>query len=382
MFTNVVSAATVTKMPQSIRAAWLFLNRDVTKRLDIPTGDLLSLSGLAPCVADWSSIRPNLRALFLTYWTSLESDLCFQARRRLEADKHAKALEIYNAEFSTIYRLPPELMLDIFDHHLTITDVLTLRQSCRRYAALTRHVIPHQLLRIDRPDFKARLRRDRFYKLADAESAEVDRLETLLCSYSQGPHPKSVFQCDEVQKTARTRRCVGLTAAFRACQHLKLTYDDLLKCQAESETHACPEARHRRCNIDPWMWTWKSGGKGLLCLGYIYNGFYPGTRPVTRGMLQDLSKELAEKPCPHMNIDDPDFQRKLKETDVRLLGAEKPNVWKSHVIFAHASRSVHMTIPCSEQHCHTDVDIRRWVDIGEGSLLIKVYHDLGPMETP
>jgi hypothetical protein len=369
-------------MLQSLSKSSLLPFAKVVDRFGIPTGDQLRAPELASFGANLGVVRRNTRTLFRNCWTSVESGLCVPARRKHEADKNAKALEVYNAEFSTIYRLPPELILDIFDYYLTIADILALRQSCRRYASLTRHIIPHKLLRIDRPDFKARLSRDRFYKLADAEPFEVDRLDTLLCSYCQSPHAKSMFQYDEIHRTARTRKCVGLTRGLRLCRHFTLKYQDILAYRAREERIGCSEARHGHCDVDPHISGWKSRDKRVLCFGYIYRGLHAGKSSLSRQRLQDISKELATRLCPHMSMDGPEFQCKLKESDARLMGTVGLSVWSSPVIFAPASRSTHMTISCSEEHCHTDVDIWRWADISGGLLDIKIYRDLGQIETP
>ena len=59
-------------------------------------------------------------------------------RSDIQFSKHlklAEVCEIFNAEFSVLHRLPPEVLLDISDR-LDAADQFSLRLTCRRYRKL------------------------------------------------------------------------------------------------------------------------------------------------------------------------------------------------------------------------------------------------------
>ena len=187
-------------MPNAPASSWPMLIQAYQHRHEVIRGSLVPTSWVPTPSAELSATSRNLQALHRTCWTNPESSLCPEGCKnkydidaeKYEAEKRAEVFELYNSEFSTMHRLPGELILGVVDC-LAVADALSLQLSCRRFASLVRRAV-HIKPAVDKNELKIRLARDRYYRLSTTESSDIEQLSELVCSHCRVPHPKSMFQ--------------------------------------------------------------------------------------------------------------------------------------------------------------------------------------------
>jgi hypothetical protein len=227
---------------------------------------------------------------------------------RRDASKRAAALEIYNAEFSPIYKLPLELN-SRFLHHISRADMMSLRSTSRRFRSRTRRQKPtwHDI-----NDMKARLQRDYYHKLVEAEPTDITTLSELVCSYCRQPHPRSLFQCEEAIKSPHIRWCIGWSRIFRACSHVSGDRIWVLDCifgtghpKSKRVNPLCD-----RCNMNFFLDRQYCNNHVIYGVESVLSIYHIGST-IFRVAIQNDLRRLAAIVCPHMRTDDPDFLERV-----------------------------------------------------------------------
>jgi hypothetical protein len=125
-------------------------------------------------------------------WTWCKNYLYPPAYKRRRAEKTlTEAYEIHNAEFSTLHRLPGELVLEVADW-LDAADIASLHLSCRRHCILLRSRVGRATDGVSK-EVQSRLRRERYRRLALQEPRDTTGMDELLCSFCEDAHPRSLF---------------------------------------------------------------------------------------------------------------------------------------------------------------------------------------------
>lgn len=228
-------------------------------------------------------------------------------KRRKKANQLAESIEIRNASNSHIYRLPPELVLDIAER-MQPSDKYCLRLACRRYALLLHDVQNVDMEVHEREVLKERLVRDveneRYFKLAEEE-----RQAELLCSACHATHPKRMFTAAEMLRSPHIRRCHGANLAFRICSHYYLTYDQLKSrisdWRFEQSWYCCTRLQNLADD------TWRVSGHPSWTI-------IAGTGDLSIIDIQQHLKQLAQPLCPHLRTDGIYVQQSLQKKDRRL----------------------------------------------------------------
>jgi len=228
-------------------------------------------------------------------------------KRRKKANQLAESIEIRNASTSHIYRLPPELVLDIAGR-LQPSDKHCLRLACRRYALLLHDVQNVDMEVHEREVLKERLVRDveneRYFKLAEEE-----RQVELLCSACHATHPKRMFTAAEMLQSPHTRKCHGANLAFRICSHHYLTYDQMKlympHWRYEKGWDCCTRVQNFADD------TWRVSG-------HPSKTDIAGTGNLTIVDVQQHMKQLALPLCPHLHTDGIYVQQSLQKNNLRL----------------------------------------------------------------
>jgi hypothetical protein len=163
----------------------------------------------------------------------------FRTATPCENSDHTKGHEQPAHESTAIHRLPLELVLEVADY-LDLTDVVCLRLSSRRYACLQERKITHCASIADMKDLNERFARDRYRRLADAESPDTTALNVPMCSACRETHPRSCFE-EEIAMSPHSRKCIGQSSALRFCEHRYLTYKDVTANLSGCTKHVCTQ---------------------------------------------------------------------------------------------------------------------------------------------
>lgn len=326
---------------------------------------------------------PKLCAL-LSLWAWSKSYLHpLGDHQRREANKRAEALEIYNAVFVAVYQLPPELELIVL-RFLPMVDVLSLCLTSRRYASLIQRCATEEPNISDYQELNHRLERDRYFKLVEAESrvTSIETLDELLCSHCQRPHKKFLFQQDEHNKSGHIRKCIGLTATFRVCEHTSLSYEDILDRLATGKSISCLTRRYAiGCRLDPIVYRDQATGN-------VQHTCETVLRKTSLDVTLDRSDRLlaiqhhTEPICPHMRTSEAELQERIVNSSARLV-----NPYKHHGpiagVMVERSTTLSMRLWCLTEACDTSVEIdKRLIGGLDAQIIIRVNHNLGKLETP
>ncbi|KAF2822106.1 hypothetical protein CC86DRAFT_458619 [Ophiobolus disseminans] len=286
-----------------------------------------------------------------------------------ESNKRATAMEVYNVEFSPIYKLHPELLLTILGL-LSMTDHLCLCLYSRWFASLIQRLHRQsktKACRHDKLELQARLVDDRFFRLADTENVHAKKL---LCSSCRKPHRRSKFQPQELTLHAHTRRCKGHTSPFKPCPHTEISYTqilDSLSHKGRFTPRLCSTwPNYFSCRLKPSIFRCATTGTVFYKSKPMHKRF-PKEREVSRLDIQDYMAELAEQICRHMRTEDSAFMRRVMETSTLKMP------YTMGMLFAPPGASNSMDIYCSARYCSTRVAISRWPDHGGGALVARVY---------
>jgi hypothetical protein len=296
----------------------------------------------------------------------------FSARRRKAADKEAKEVEIRNFRLSLLHRLPPELILCILDH-VEGVDALSFYLSCRRYAFLMKPELKSRMSKSDKKELKERLGRDRYSKLAEAESSDVASLKKLLCMRCRSSHPQSMFHESEMIQSPHVRCCNGIKNVFRACPHLELTFDEDKAELGSNGQGICPLT----CNMYPRILTGYGRHDGFWFVSNIVRSIILEDEGVSRDQVQTILRNLAEPLCPHMRTDSPYVQDRLSTAS-----SNRSRISTSRRIrspfdklydFAYPFETAKIRIDCVAKNCMSGLKIRR---IGN-NLDVSLIRDIG-----
>jgi hypothetical protein len=297
--------------------------------------------------------------------------------RRCDANKDAAALEVYNAEFSSIYRVPPEL-IDRVLNYISVADIMSLRLSSRRLRSRTRRQEPTLH---DKNDLRARLRRDYYFKLAEAESTNVMTLSELLCSYCQQPHPSSAFQRNQAISSPHTRQCMGMTRIFRGCSHISLNRVEILAVLFWSVGYGTAQ-NHRlcdRCNMSFFASrALNNGGNVTYGSDCILSEDHISSTVYRVALREDLER-LAAPVCAHMRTDDPEFLERILSSPCGSWGDNFNDNRPINDVFADSYVSSIMRICCQKERCNSMIDIDRGAGHLPGPVKIRIRRELGRM---
>jgi hypothetical protein len=302
-------------------------------------------------------------------------------RRRKEADKQAKQIEIHNQRLSLLHRLPPELILCIIENIQDWVDVMSFSLSCRRYALLMKPELENFVRFSVKKELKERLDRDWYAKLAEAESFKVGNLKNLLCSRCRSSHPRSMFRDSEILRSPHVRLCNGAKHIFRACPHLTLTFDGLKARLPPTGRAICP-VWPLRCSNDPRIVLCERLGLGPWVISHLFVVTIPASEGISRAQLQQCMADAAEPTCPHMRTDCHQFQRRLKTASRHTVYPTerlKRNIFRlltRHYHFAHPFQTAKMGINCLVKGCNTRVEIMREGD----ALTAKLWRNVGDLK--
>lgn len=356
---------------------------------------LLSPHKYTPREEDRTAMRRFFNARvsqFHAFCTCCKRHLCPASKRRQrEANERATALELSNAESVFLYRLPLELVLGVLEL-LPIADVMSLRLSSRRFASLVQRVIKEKPAHLDKKDMRDRLDRDRYFKLAEAESGDIDTASGLLCSQCRQRHPLLDFDRRELPKSAHVRRCKGMTRAFRTCSHCTLTRDELVGPKTLRWTYdstypqLCPD-----CSSPPSVqWSWIT--KAVTFQNDYMLREVRSRDTVYRFEIQLGLRKLAVQVCPHMRTDDKDFQERLVSSPVGESCILFEDDWHGRYDngkpindkFAERYMDARMRICCREKHCESHIEIERLASTRRRKMPIFIWirRNLGKMESP
>ena len=338
-------------------------------------------------------------AAIMRVWRSLElrktiTDYFWPEKRdrQPEANERARELELGNAEFCSIYQLPPELLLNI-TQRISRVDRLAFQLSSRKFASFmqrTNQATPRRIdkkkCRIDKKKLKERLRRDAYFKLAEAEATNLATLPQLLCSHCRQPHPWSSFDRKEILQSGHTRRCKGASRAFRVCRHVAVTHDQLTKPNRVGmfgeyyygpQCATCTNSYFSRTSRSPKTAVLQYFASKALGKTHAANRIY-------RTRLQQDFRQSAWQLCPHMRTDDADFQTRLLSTPL------DPPLWSFTLqsepvtdVFAEPYIGADMCISCRHKHCNTNVRISRklFLAVGPTPIFVTIFRDLGLMNS-
>jgi hypothetical protein len=291
-------------------------------------------------------------------------------KQRHDANKRAAALETFNAELSPIYKLPPELNHEVLQY-LSVVDIMSLRLSSRRYVFLTWR---HKLTLDDKQDMKARLRRDRYFKLAQAEIKGPRKLSSPLCSYCLEPHPSSMFQRREIVKSPQFRRCIGSSRLFRACPHRSLTRKEFMATMNSPFFRYC-----NGCSTVLSFTTRTPNNNNVIYGSDCTLGFSHISCIIYRSEVQRDLRQLAHPICPHMRTDDPHFLDRVLSSPRGDWSNNFDNDRPVDDVFAEPYTCTIMRISCQEELCDSTIDIDRRGSFGQVFVKTRIRRNLGNM---
>jgi len=326
--------------------------------------------------------KPQKTRIFCTWrWSNLYFSSAAYTHWS-KSNKCATALEVYNAEFSPIYQLPPELLLMVVDL-LPTADILSLLLSSRRFASLIRRirrVTKEKPTHDDKRELKKRLERDHYLKLANAEPSDTGGLDELLCSFCLKPHTRYLFDSGEVAKSAHTRQCKGAARKFHACQHLSVTFKELkahVNLWSPVGYMICTDFN---CKLEPIV----SGSSSTLDIRSmsecIPERIFPRHNTVYRDDVRTYLKEQAQPVCPHMSTDDDAFGQLIMEAP--LGGSSRPLNEPLTSVFAEPYSRASMFVWCRAPGCSTNVQICRSSELFGEVVSASICRNLGKLEDP
>jgi hypothetical protein len=317
-------------------------------------------------------------------WTWCKNYLYPPAYKRRRAAKTlAEAYEIYNVEFSTLHRLPGELVLEVADW-LDAADIASLHLSCRRHCILLRSRVRRATDGVSK-EVQSRLRQDRYRRLALQEPRDTTGMDELLCSFCEDAHPRSLFPKDELAIPPFERKCTGSKGTFYICKHLSCTFTQVKALTATNGHIKCPVPGFRNGCIRPFLSYIKMSYSPFL--PYYSNTLFdlhiPGCDTISRNFILDQLYALNEPLCPHMHTCSPVLQCRLRKkacgANVLFLSNTEYPVTET---FVKANADTYLRIECVDMHCNTYLEVNRFHKSGGGVLTAKVHRSLGCWTAP
>jgi hypothetical protein len=255
--------------------------------------------------------------------------------------------------------------------------MMSLRSTSRRFRSQTRRQKP---TRHDMNDMKARLKRDHYHKLAEAEPTDITTLNELLCSYCRLPHPRSLFQREEANKSPHIRWCMGWSRIFRACSHVSA--DRIWVINSIFGTGHPKSKRVNplcdRCNMNFFL-------DRQYCNNHVVYGVesvlskYHISSTIHRAAIQNDLQRLAALVCPHMRTDDSDFLERVLSSPCGVFDNDYNNGRPINDVFADSFVSNTMQIFCLNKRCNSTIVIERPAEAGRVPVKIRIRRDLGQM---
>jgi hypothetical protein len=289
-------------------------------------------------------------------------------KRRKKANQLVQSIEIRNANSSHIYRLPPELVLDIADQ-LQPLDKRCLRLSCRRYGLLLQDERKVKMDVYEREELKERAIRDveneRYFKLAETEILSDEVVADLLCSACHSIHPRRMFDAAEMLQSPHTRRCHGAKLGFYICPHYYITYDEI-------KSRMRLPGRRFGMGWDTCTRLRRYADGTWTCNGSLITTVIGGTGVLTMTDIRQHFKQLALRLCPHIHTDGIYVQQSLQEDSRQL--HRVPWKWsRLPVTLVHT-----IIIDCFAHECEMSLEIFSH----ERTISTRVSRGLGTLEVP
>ncbi|KAH7092123.1 hypothetical protein FB567DRAFT_435542 [Paraphoma chrysanthemicola] len=303
---------------------------------------------------------------------------------RRAANTRAMIVEVQNAKFASIYKLSEEDLLLVLSFLPVVADRLSFRLTSRRFASFVQRCNTAVPTAADKKVLGRRFDHDRYNKLVDAESNNISALKELLCSYCRPSHEIRFFSSDELIKSGRVRKCIGLTATFRFCEHTRITYETLLQHFAATPTsYTCTKGS---CTvIRPHLPFICRTSRNEL---YYFNGIellrHRSMPTLQLDDLVDLVKRYTAPMCLHMHTSYLDFQKRILSNSVRPLDSHQAYDPETQV-YAKAGMVRSMQLDCLVEHCKTQVEIYKYrtIDVDDTDYIImRVHRCLGTLDTP
>lgn len=326
------------------------------------------------------------------FWSTYVGSSSYKRRR--DDSRHAASLQIFNAELCSFYRLPVELIIQIVQL-LPSLDKFCLRMTSRRFASIIKRTgVQTWQEYFDKAGVEARLSRDRFTKLADAEVVTAQSPDKLLCRPCWTSHPRRYFEETEIFQSGRVRRCRGHMCLLEICPHLWLNREEVLtRVQQHSRvTIDCPiipgnggcafkpSILHESKTVDP------NSRYPLVQIRLGQSILYKrlGARPTFyRSEVEDMLRELATRICPHMSTHDSEFLRRMAGIPAsRMFGSIRVQEDQVENVFGKANNLMAIRVPCAVEACDTYLEIERLTYGGQTNLHFTVSRHLGRMDNP
>ncbi len=224
----------------------------------------------------------------------------------------ASSIERQNAENCLIYRLPPEILLDMADL-LETMDFLALSYTSRWFNALLQKPNPLRCsTAVDRYVIRNRLKKDDFAVLVAAEIWTPWK-KTLLCQACQSSHDNSFFTAEQRQvRSGLERKCMGSYGKVQICAHYRLN-------RVELRGNFFPFSRTYMCEVPA-----PEEQGGYLCgradyvsqvfsKTFIQGKLRKGGEPLCWSTVATRLKEANQYICPHMHSADKTLLQQLRK---------------------------------------------------------------------